>query len=189
MAFIEEKRQPDITCDGLGERHMGVQMHIVGDGGIGDDRALQMGGRGQREFSGDKGRPIVGRRDFGGATAAVDPSDRVDLKCQLVPEEVALGIGPIGVKGGVADRSKGARVDGEGVDETAVVLGQLFGQLTCRRTVSTLVRCEVFEQNVLWTVCHRLEAGRFGLAAVANGQRDDRIIDDVATRKGRDGHQ
>ena len=71
--------------------------------------------------------------------------------------------GPIRVEGGIADRGEGAGVDGEDMDESVVLFGQLLGEDTGRRTVAALVGGEILEQHVLGTTRQGVEGGRGGL--------------------------
>ena len=66
--------------------------------GDGDDGALDVDGRGQAQLVFHGSGPVVGRNDFGRPSSAVDPADGVDLKGQLIPVGIGIGIGPVGIK-------------------------------------------------------------------------------------------
>ena len=147
-----------------------------------------MGVWGQGQFRIDKGRPIVGRGNFFWTTAAIDAADGVHLCGELVPVGVGFGVGPIRVEGGAADRGERSCMDGEEMDKAVIVLCNLLGEGACWRTVATLVRSEVFEEHVLGASEHRRERGGGSVTAVIDGQRDDRIVNDIAAahQKGAD---
>ena len=179
VALIEQEGQPDLAGDGVGKGDVGVQVNVFRHGRVGNDGTLQVGGGAEGQFAVDQCRPVVGRDDLRGTPTAVHPPDGVDLERQLVPEEVAFGVGPVGVKGGVADGGQGAGVDGEGVDQACVVLGQLLGEGTRGGTVAALVGREVLEQHVLGAIRERVEGRRFRLPAVPDGQGNDGVVNDV----------
>ena len=164
-----------------------MQVDVLGHAGVWNDRPLQVGIRRQGELGLHEGRPIVRRCDFRGSSPSIHTADGVDLECELVPIGIGFGVGPIRVEGGVAHGGKGAGVDGEDVDETVVLLGQLLGQDTGRRTVAALVGREVFEQHVLGTARQSVEGGGCGLTPVVDGQGDDRVVDDVTASQQQEG--
>ena len=78
---------------------VGVQVNVFRHGRVGNDGSLQMGDGAEGQFAADQCRPVVGGNNLRRTAAPVHPTDGVDLERQLVPEEVAFGVGPVGVEG------------------------------------------------------------------------------------------